>query len=144
MDEIRIIKLQLNDPRVQEAFTIRKKVFVEEQHCPPELEYEHDDVSQHFLAVCNDMPCGAARWRKTENGIKLERFAVLPAFRGRGVGARLVSEVLQDIKEQKGKIYLNSQLSAVNFYVPFGFVPAGEQFEEAGIIHQQMVYGGRG
>ena len=80
-NNITVTKLNYGDPALDEAFVIRRKVFVDEQHCPPDLEYQNDDVSTHFLAKCDGVPCGAARWRKTENGIKLERFAVLPEFR---------------------------------------------------------------
>jgi predicted GNAT family N-acyltransferase len=140
---ITIMKFNFGDPELQKAFEIRRKVFVDEQHCPPDLEYENDDNSTHFLAQYNGVPCGAARWRKTENGIKLERFAVLPDFRGKGIGTHLVKAVLDDIPATSGKVYLNSQLSAMHFYIPLGFNPIGEQFEEAGIMHQQMIYAGR-
>src|SRR6476661_2335938 len=97
MNNITVTKLNFGDPGLDEAFVIRRKVFVDEQHCPPDLEYQNDDVSTHFLAKCDGVSCGAARWRKTENGIKLERFAVLPEFRGKGVGVELVKSVLSDI-----------------------------------------------
>jgi predicted GNAT family N-acyltransferase len=142
-NKISVIKLNDNDPVLQQAFAIRRKVFVDEQNCPADLEYQHDDVSTHFLATCNNIPCGAARWRRTENGIKLERFAVLPAFRGKGVGAHLVNAVLADIPNNTSKIYLNAQLSAIDFYTSFGFHAVGDRFEEAGIMHQQMLYAGR-
>ena len=137
---ITVTKLNYGEPALNEAFAIRRKVFVDEQHCPADLEYQDDDVSTHFLATCNGIPCGAARWRKTENGIKLERFAVLPEYRGKGVGAQLVRAVLADVPENVAKVYLNSQVSAMDFYVPFGFTPVGDRFEEAGIMHQQMLY----
>ena len=137
---ITVTKLNYGDPALNEAFAIRRKVFVDEQHCPVDLEYQNEDVSTHFLATYDGVACGAARWRKTGNGIKLERFAVLPEFRGKGVGAYLVKAVLADIPANAGKVYLNSQLSAMDFYVPFGFRPVGDQFEEAGIMHQQMLY----
>jgi predicted GNAT family N-acyltransferase len=140
---ITVTKLNYGNPELNKGFAIRRKVFVEEQHCPAELEYQNDDVSTHFLATCNGITCGAARWRKTENGIKLERFAVLPEFRGKGVGAQLLKAVLADLPANPGKVYLNSQVSALDFYVPFGFRPVGERFEEAGIMHQQMLYAGR-
>lgn len=141
-DPITVIKLHYGDPALNDGLAIRRKVFVDEQHCPPELEYENDDVSTHFLAFCDGVPCGAARWRKTENGIKLERFAVLPEYRGKGVGAYLVKAVLADVPQTSGKIYLNAQVSATDFYVQFGFIPVGNRFEEAGIMHQQMLYAG--
>lgn len=137
---ITVIKLNFGEAALEDAFAIRRKVFVDEQHCPADLEYENDDVSTHFLAKYNGMPCGAARWRKTENGIKLERFAVLPEYRGKNIGTHLLRAVLDDVADKAGKIYLNAQISALGFYVPFGFKPVGEQFEEAGIIHQQMLF----
>lgn len=143
MFNIIVKKLLFGDPELEKAFEIRRKVFVEEQHCPADIEYQNDDVSVHFLAMCDGEPCGAARWRRTENGIKLERFAVLPSFRKKGVGAHLVKAVLGDLPRDATHIYLNAQLSAVDFYRPFGFRPVGEQFEEAGIKHQQMLFAGR-
>ena len=142
-DTIIVRKIDFSDPELEKALAIRRKVFVDEQHCPAELEYANDDVATHFLATCGEQPCGVARWRKTENGIKLERFAVLPEFRGKGIGAHLVRAVLNDLSSDTNKIYLNAQLSAVDFYKPFGFEPVGEEFEEAGIRHRQMLFSGR-
>ncbi|WP_316800673.1 GNAT family N-acetyltransferase [Pedobacter frigidisoli] len=124
---------------LDKVFAIRKKVFVEEQNCPPELEWENEEVSTHFLATQNGQPCGACRWRKTELGYKLERFAVLKEFRGQGVGRALIAEALSDLPEDAHYIYLNSQLDAVSLYAKFGFASEGNQFEEAGIQHYKMV-----
>ncbi|KLT65589.1 GNAT family N-acetyltransferase [Pedobacter sp. BMA] len=124
---------------LDKVFAIRKKVFVEEQNCPPELEWENEDISTHFLATQNGQPCGACRWRKTELGYKLERFAVLKEFRGQGVGRALIAEALSDLPEDAHYIYLNSQLDAVSLYAKFGFASQGDQFEEAGIQHFKMV-----
>jgi len=135
--------LQVNKIRTQEelesAFAIRKQVFVVEQGCPPELEWENEDVSHHFLALLDNHPCGACRWRKTENGYKLERFAVLKEYRGKRVGQALVAAALADIPDSANSIYLNAQAEAVSLYAKFGFAVEGEQFEEAGIQHFRMV-----
>ncbi|TDG35907.1 GNAT family N-acetyltransferase [Pedobacter changchengzhani] len=131
---------KVNHPEdLEKVFAIRKVVFVEEQACPPELEWEHEDESVHFLATISGKPCGACRWRKTEDGYKMERFAVLKEFRGQGVGRALIAEALSDIPEDAHYIYLNSQLNAVSLYAKFGFNVVGEQFEEAGIQHYKMV-----
>ena len=62
---------------LEQVFAIRRIVFVDEQNCPPELEWEFEDESVHFIGTVNAEPAGAARWRKTDKGYKLERFAVL-------------------------------------------------------------------
>lgn len=121
------------------AHAIRYRVFVEEQHCPAELEWQHDEEAVHFLALADDIPSGAARWRATENGYKLERFAVLKEFRGQGIGSALVQAVLDDIPADGRLRYLHAQVDAVPLYLKFHFRAEGELFEEAGIIHRRMV-----
>src|SRR5580658_2096878 len=86
-----------DDERLQKVFAIRREVFVGEQNCPPELEWEFEDESNHFLATVDGVPAGASRWRKTDKGYKLERFAVLKKFRGLGLGQVLVKAVLNDL-----------------------------------------------
>ena len=138
MESLQVIKIRTQE-ELESAFAIRRKVFVEEQGCPPELEWENEDVSTHFLALLDNQPCGACRWRKTEKGFKLERFAVLKEFRGKRVGQALVAAVLADIPGNPDTIYLNAQVDAVGLYAKFGFAVVGEQFEEAGIQHYKMV-----
>ena len=124
---------------LQQAFAIRDIVFVQEQHCPARLEHEHDDISVHFLATADGVPAGAARWRKTELGYKLERFAVLKAFRGKGIATAMIQAVLADLPGEASYIYLNAQIDAVPVYEKNGFVKTGPQFEEAGIQHFKMI-----
>jgi predicted GNAT family N-acyltransferase len=124
---------------LEKVFAIRREVFVDEQNCPPELEYENEDVSIHFLATADGEPAGASRWRKTDKGYKLERFAVLKKFRGAGVGRALVKAVLADLPADANYVYLHAQVDAVGLYLRFDFEKQGEMFEEAGIWHYKMV-----
>lgn len=128
-----------NTEELTHVFAIRKEVFVVEQHCPPELEWEFEEESTHFLAKVDEWPAGAARWRKTDKGYKLERFAVAKAYRGLGLGKALVAAVLADLPADAAYVYLHAQLQAMGLYAAFGFVPEGPQFEEAGIQHFKMV-----
>lgn len=126
---------------MQTALDIRHQVFVDEQGVDPELEYdEFENESTHYLAFFNDLPAGTARWRHTEKGIKLERFAVLKNFRGKDMGKALVVRVLNDAKKLKKNIYLNAQVQVISFYENLGFETTGDFFEEAGIEHKRMEY----
>lgn len=133
------VKLVTAQQDLEKVFAIRKEVFVGEQNCPPELEWEFEDESVHFLAKINGKPAGAARWRKTPNGFKLERFAVLKKFRSFGVGQALVKAVLADLPADAAYVYLHAQVQAVTLYEKFMFQKLGEEFEEAGIRHYKMV-----
>jgi predicted GNAT family N-acyltransferase len=131
---------RVNDPiNLEKVFAIRRQVFVVEQNCPPKLEWEFEDESTHFLATVNDVSAGAARWRKTDKGYKLERFAVLAEFRGMGVGQELVKAVLADLPDDATYVYLHAQIQAVGLYQKIGFETTGPEFEEAGIRHYKMV-----
>ncbi|MCJ8164680.1 GNAT family N-acetyltransferase [Pontibacter sp. E15-1] len=127
------------------AFRIREQVFVEEQQVPREAEYDqHEDSARHYLATYEGVPCGAARWRVTDQGVKLERFAVLATYRNKNVGAEVLRNVLEDVRQEQpgSKIYLHAQLPAVNFYKRHGFAPEGDMFTECDIQHYKMVYRG--
>ena len=126
---------------LEAALEIRRQVFVKEQECPEDEEYEFDDESIHFLARVNDQPAGTARWRVTEKGVKLERFAVLQEFRKRGVASALLETILDELLLQGPKmIYLHAQVQAMPLYEKFGFVKEGEIFYEASIPHYKMVF----
>jgi len=132
------INKAISPEELEKVYAIRTEVFVHEQHCPPELEWEFEEESKHFLVTVGDVPAGAARWRKTDKGYKLERFAVLKQFRGIGVGHALVQAVLNDLPADAGYIYLHAQVQAMPLYEKSGFVKTGPEFEEAGIRHYKM------
>jgi predicted GNAT family N-acyltransferase len=137
-NEIKVSRI--TDPEsLEKVFAIRREVFVGEQNCPPELEWEFEEESNHFLAMVDGEPAGACRWRKTDKGYKLERFAVLSKFRGFGVGQAMVQAVLDDLPSDADYIYLHAQIQAVPLYLKFGFEKTGPEFEEAGIRHYKMV-----
>jgi predicted GNAT family N-acyltransferase len=123
------------------AFEIRTRVFVEEQHVDPKLEYDEFEETAHHYLVSNDgQAVGTARRRETNKGIKLERFAVLPEFRNKSTGAHLILFVLEDVIPLKKNIYLHSQTRAIPFYERYGFIKSGDPFYEAGIEHYFMAF----
>jgi predicted GNAT family N-acyltransferase len=123
------------------AFDIRRKVFVEEQHVTCEEEYDQfENSSTHYLVYEDEKPVGTARWRKTDKGIKLERFAVLQESRNSGAGTAILNKVLEDVIPLKEKIYLHAQITAINFYLKAHFVTEGDEFVEANIRHYKMTF----
>jgi predicted GNAT family N-acyltransferase len=125
-----------------QASDIRRKVFVEEQGVDQTLEYDHEEEAHHYLLFLGEKPIATARWRETDKGIKLERFAVLPQFRNRGIGEVILKEVLKDTTSHGKLVYLHSQVKAVTFYERNGFRKEGGMFTEAGISHFLMTYPG--
>jgi len=136
------VHLVNSDEMLRMAFAIRQRVFVEEQNVDPDIEYdEFEKTSRHFVAFDGSLPVGAARWRNTDKGIKLERFAVMANQRGKGIGSALLLYTLENIGDPGNKpVYLHAQNQVIPFYRKFGFEIAGYEFEEAGILHHKMIY----
>ena len=122
----------------EQAFAIRHEVFVIGQDCPQDLEYENEEICTHFLLFEDDKSVATARYRKTEKGYKLERFAVLEKDRGKRYGKHILRTMLEDLKDYVGLIYLHAQVQVIPFYEKEGFIKEGEIFEEAGIMHYKM------
>ncbi|HBH21827.1 MAG TPA: GNAT family N-acetyltransferase [Cytophagales bacterium] len=129
--------------QLKEAQSVRRQVFVVEQKVPLEDEIdEYESDCRHYMAFFNNVPVGACRWRVTDKGYKLERFAVLKSYRGKKIGTLLVKKVLDDIKNDGHNgpkhLYLHSQLGAVALYEKFNFKKIGEPFSECDIMHYHM------
>lgn len=138
-------KILLADTEIlrEKAFAIREEVFIIEQKVDRAEEFdEFEDISRHIVALDdNENPIGAARWRETDKGIKLERFVVKKEVRGHGLGSELVRFTLEDIAKQKGTghyLYLHAQLDAVPLYKKFDFQTKGDKFIECDIWHYFM------
>jgi predicted GNAT family N-acyltransferase len=137
---LQVIKIS-DQKDLETAWAIRKVVFVIGQNCAEEIEWEYEDESTHFLALYDGIPAGTARWRKTDKGYKLERFAVLEEFRNKGVASVLLKAVIADLPEKDKLIYLHAQLTAKGLYAKHGFIEEGEHFWEADIEHVKMKLG---
>jgi predicted GNAT family N-acyltransferase len=116
---------------------LRETVFVQEQQVPAEIEWDgRDRDAVHVIAREGEqaIACG----RLLADG-KIGRMAVLPGWRGRGVGAAILAALVDEAR-QRGlrRVYLHAQTHAEGFYAAEGFSVEGERFEEAGIPHVAM------
>jgi len=142
MSDFKVVKADTPELK-KKLFAIRTEVFVVEQEVDAAEEFdEFEDSSVHLVALDSvGEPIGSARWRVTEKGCKLERFAVKKTWRRRGVASALVQAVLDDIKVTKGTanyLYMHAQLDAMPLYEKFGFQKKGEMFLECNIQHYTM------
>lgn len=139
------IKIVADSSDWEAVQAIRTRVFIEEQQCPPEEEWDgYDETSRHLLGLLAGEAVATARWRTVPHDgylvAKLERFAVLPAHRGRGYARALVLHALDDARRAGFHTFLlHAQAHLEDFYASLGFEPFGARFEEAGIPHVKMI-----
>ena len=121
---------------------IRQEVFVEEQACPPELEWDElDAVATHFLVRTDEHePVATARLIPLEKGAaSLGRYAVRKSFRGQGIAAKLLAYTIAYARSQGFvSLQLSAQIYVARLYEAEGFVRVEAPYEEAGIPHIKM------
>ncbi|GAA0671167.1 GNAT family N-acetyltransferase [Natronoarchaeum mannanilyticum] len=138
------VRVATDESAREDAFAVRRTVFVDEQGVDEALEYdEHDEPDAdavHFVAYDDGEPIGAARLRFPNAGVgKVERVAVLASRRGEDVGRDLMDAVHAEARDRDLDILkLHSQTRAAGFYERLGYERRGEEFEEAGIPHVEM------
>ena len=124
----------------QDALSIRKEVFVDEQQVPLELEIENEDVTIHFVLYDNGRPQATVRlYPKSKDTFKVQRMAVLKEARKKGYG-RDIMAAAENYAVQEGMQFtlLGAQTQAIPFYESLGYQAFGEEYLDAGIQHFDM------
>jgi predicted GNAT family N-acyltransferase len=124
----------------EQAFELRRKVFVVEQNVPEEAEFDWlDETAEHLVAVEGGSVVGTCRLVVDRQQMILQRVAVDPEQRGRGIGSMLVAEAEMRARDAEvERIDMHAQLHAVGIYENAGFVAQGKPFDEDGIQHIAM------
>lgn len=120
------------------CYSVRKKVFIEEQLVPEEIEIDEDDPACFHVLALTHKGDSIATGRLQNNG-RIGRIAVLKEWRRRGVG-KAIMDFLEKTARDKGLpgTLLHSQLSAINFYASLGYEEEGDVYYEANIPHITM------
>ena len=125
-----------------DAYSVRKRVFIEEQGVPEEMELDEFDLhARHALAYADSKCIGTARLVTLQGNLgRIGRMAVLPGYRGQGIGRQLLEALLKTSQSQGiKKVELHAQVTVIPFYEQFGFIAQGDIYDEAGISHRDMI-----
>jgi predicted GNAT family N-acyltransferase len=128
-----------------DAYSVRKRVFIEEQGVPEEMELDEFDLNaMHALAYAGPECIGTARLVTLSGSVgsigRIGRMAVLSKYRGQRVGKQLLEALLKASQSQEIKqVELHAQVSVIPFYEQFGFIAQGDIYDEAGIPHRDMI-----
>lgn len=116
---------------------IRRRVFIEEQGVPQDLEWDgEDEAASHWLALRDEQPVGTARMLHDGH---IGRMAVLMRGRRQGVGTALLREIIASAqRDRRRELFLHAQTHALGFYQRLGFVAEGPEFLDANMPHRTM------
>jgi len=128
---------------LEDAYTVRRIVFIEEQDVSEAEEMDgRDEGAIHVVAYDTERsrPVGTARLRTPEEGIaKIERVAVLAAYRGEGLGVRLMDAIESEAREVGcSRATLHAQTTVEEFYEALDYRTVSDVFIEADIPHVEM------
>jgi predicted GNAT family N-acyltransferase len=117
--------------------SIRQRVFIDELGIAPELEWDEQDQDAQYVLIF-DKSKAIASGRLLATG-QIGRMAVLPEYRGQGVGTMLL-QALVDLGSagEFNQLWCTAQTPAQGFYQKYGFSPEGEVFVAADIPHIKM------
>ncbi|WP_223700634.1 GNAT family N-acetyltransferase [Sutcliffiella deserti] len=135
------VKLVENEQALQDAYSVRKTVFVEEQLVPLEEEIdEFEKEAAHFVLYDQNQAVGAGRFRVLQGIGKVERICVLPSHRVAKGAGRLIMNAIENFAKEKGisTLKLNAQTHAEGFYSKLGYETVSGLFMDAGIPHVTM------
>lgn len=126
-----IIKVVENEEEKLKANLIRAIVYMHEQNCPFEEEFDLNDfTATQIIGIIGEEPVLTARIRYFPNVIKMERLAIRNEYRGRGYGHQLLRYLISfGLKKGYTHFYLHAQTQLKRFYENYGFNVVGEKFE---------------
>lgn len=130
----------LNSSIYQDSLKIRKKVFVQEQHVPNDIEIDEHENDCRYYVLYNKLPIATARTYVTnDRGWHIQRVAVLRIYRQQGYARQMLTYIEQQARKQKiSYLVLGAQDQAQGFYLKLGFKVKGQQYLDAGIKHHEM------
>ena len=111
------------------------------------FEYDDHDLSIHFcveldgkvISVLSALPIQSKIFPKLK-AMRIRGIATLDQFQRLGYGSKLVRYAEEELKKNGIELlWLNSRISASEFYLKLGYKPKGDMFNIDGIgIHQKF------
>lgn len=120
-----------------DAYAVRKQVFMDEQGFSTELD-ETDKIATHVILYDNDKPIATGRIYQENDEYHIGRICVLKAYRKNHL-ASIVMQTLEEIGfKQTDTIYLSAQIQAKGFYEKLGYQAYGDEYMDEHCPHIMM------
>ena len=102
------------------------------------VKIEGDEFAIHYGYFIDKKMVGVLSIFVKSISIQMRKVAVLPEYQGKGIGSKLIMNVL---KLLEGKIFLNARIDKMEFYKKIGFIEQeGSEFPKNGFTLKRMEY----
>ena len=115
---------------MMQAVAIRAAVYMAEQRCPYDEEFDGNDfAATHVVARVDGEPAGTVRIRYFGDFVKCERFAIRREFRKLGLGMLMHNHSVAFCRRKGFRLMLvHAQKRLLPYWTRVGFRPAGDVF----------------
>ena len=145
--KLNVITKAFNELTNEELYCVlhlRNHVFIVEQNCIY-LDIDNKDQNCHHVLIYDEtnligysriVPAGLSYEQ-----VSFGRVLINPEYRGKGLGKTIIEESIKSCYNVFGNadIKIGAQLYLLTLYQSFGFVADGEQYDEDGIMHIDMI-----
>ncbi|KQV81539.1 GNAT family N-acetyltransferase [Rhizobium sp. Root1220] len=140
MTDAAILAVPVFSTLCNEAFRLRRAIFVSEQNVPADEEFDADDLAaHHVVALADGEVRGTLRVIHADEHVKIGRVAVDAACRGHGIASAMIDFAMKKHRSVcDNRFYLTAQSDKVALYERFGFTAYGEEFPDGGMPHRAM------
>ncbi len=114
---------------LMQVFAVRAAVYMAEQQCPYEEEFDGNDYcGTHILGLVDGKPAGCVRIRWFADFAKAERMTVLKSYRGTGIGDLIARRAFEHVS-RKGyrRYYVHAQRRLVRHWEKYGLRPTSNR-----------------
>jgi predicted GNAT family N-acyltransferase len=135
------LKVVSNLDELHQAFGLRRVVYIGEQSCPIDEEFDGNDfAATQIIGHIDGEPVATARIRWFASFAKLERLAIRREWRGLGYGHELLQFLIW-LARAKGfcRLYLHAQARLEPFYAQYGFERRRGEFAFSDHHYVEMV-----
>lgn len=128
--------ISIEQIRPELTWYLRQKVLYPAQKLY-EMEMDEDQEGIHFGGFTDDKLIAIISLFRKGDDFQFRKFAVEPGYQGKGIGTEILTYITNFAKAEGGKtIWCNARLSAIDFYLKYGFHQTGKLFARNGFDYE--------
>jgi GNAT superfamily N-acetyltransferase len=122
--------------RPELTWRLRQKVLYPAQKLY-EMEMEEDNNGYHFGAFMDNELVGVVSLFQKGDDFQFRKFVVDVSVQGKGIGKTMLKHITDfALNENAKRLWCNARVSAIGFYLKYGFTHTGQLFTKNGFDYE--------